>query len=922
MPLVLGTRLGPYEIVALLGAGGMGEVYRARDTRLDRTVAVKILPAALATDPQFRERFDREARAISQLTHPHICTLYDVGEQEGTAFLVMELLEGETLEARLVNGALPLDAALAFAIQILRALDAAHRAGIVHRDLKPGNIFLVRSGGASAPSIAKLLDFGLAKTNAPVVAVSGTMVPTTPPNVTAQGTILGTFQYMAPEQIEGIDADARTDIFAFGCVLFETVTGTKAFDGKTRASLIGAILKDEPPPVSQVQPAVPAGLNHIVATCLAKDPDDRWQTARDLLRELKWVAEGGVSSAAPTTDSRLVTRSSTLPWAVAGAAVILACVLLMLWAPWRAAAPPRVTRTTITTSGPAALTITGVDRDLALSPDGTHVVYVGNNGTQLFVRALDTLEPVAIATGGDVRGPFVSPDGQWVGFVDGTTLRKVALTGGAPITLTSVDGIPRGATWAPDDTIIFATNNPATGLQRVSAAGGMPEVLTRPDRAQGEADSFWPEILPGGRAVLFTITSQTGGLDAAQIAVRDLRTGTQRILVRGGSHGRYLASGPGSPKRAEREGGHLVYVAAGTLRAIPFDPTRLETHGTAIPVLPRLATTSFGAGDFAVAAGGTLVYVDAPGSLAANARTLVWVDRTGNEEPVAASPRAYVHPRLSPDGTRIALASTDQENDIWIWDLRRATLTRLTLDPGEDSYPVWTPDGKRIVFSSNRDGGQNNLWWQAADGTGTAERLTTSSNTQLVTGITPDGTAVVFYELPPKMGRDLLKVALDGTHRVTPLLQTKFDELNGIVSPDGRWLAYESNSSGSFEIYVQPFPNVGGGQRQVSTAGGRQPLWARSGKELFYVGSDAALLSAPVEASGTTWNNGTPIKILEGRYVSGGGTLGRTYDVSPDGQRFLKIKAAGTGASAAPPALIVVQHWDEELKRLVPTGRQ
>ena len=393
-------------------------------------------------------------------------------------------------------------------------------------------------------------------------------------------------------------------------------------------------------------------------------------------------------------------------------------VVLVLWAPWRAAAPPRVTRTTITTSGPAALTINGIDRDLALSPDGTHVVYVGNNGTQLFVRALDALEPVAIASGGALRGPFVSPDGQWVGFIDDATRSRRSRSPAARRSRSPrLDGTSRGATWAPDDTIIFATSNPATGLQRVSAAGGTPEVLTRPDHAQGEADHLWPEILPGGRAVLFTITSQTGGLDTAQVAVRDLRTGTQKVLLRGGSHGHYVASG------------HLVYVAAGTLRAIPFDPTRLETHGTAVPVLPRLVTTRTGAGDFAVAADGTLVYVDAPGSLAANARTLVWVDRTGKEEPVAAPPRAYEHPRLSPDGTRVALSSRDQENDLWIWDLRRATLTRLTLDPGQDWFPVWTPDGRRIIFSSNR-GGQLNLWWQAADGTGAAERLTTSSNAQ------------------------------------------------------------------------------------------------------------------------------------------------------------------------------------------------
>ena len=394
-------------------------------------------------------------------------------------------------------------------------------------------------------------------------------------------------------------------------------------------------------------------------------------------------------------------------------------------------------------------------------------------------------------------------------------------------------------------------------------------MLTRPDHAQGEADHLWPEILPGGRAVLFTITSQTGGLDTAQVAVRDLRTGTQKVLLRGGSHGHYAGSG------------HLVYVAAGTLRAIPFDPTRLETHGTAVPVLPRLAVTK----DTAPAispwppTGRSCTWTRREAS-AANARTLVWVDRTGKEEPVAAPPRAYEHPRLSPDGTRVALSSLDQENDLWIWDLGRATLTRLTLDPGQDWFPVWTPDGRRIIFSSNR-GGQLNLWWQAADGTGAAERLTTSSHAQFLTGITPDGTAVVFNETTPTMGRDLLQLALDGTRRVTPLLQTKFDERNGIVSPDGRWLAYESNSSGTFEIYVRPFPNVGGGQWQVSTAGGRQPLWARSGKELFYVGADGALLRVPVEASGATWNAGTPMKLLEGRYYTGTGSWPRRTTCRP-----------------------------------------
>jgi Tol biopolymer transport system component len=453
------------------------------------------------------------------------------------------------------------------------------------------------------------------------------------------------------------------------------------------------------------------------------------------------------------------------------------------------------------------------------------------------------------------------------------------------------------------------TNSLATGLQRVSAAGGTPEVLTRPDHARGEVNHLWPELLPGGRAVLFTITAQTGGLDAAQIAVRDLRTGTQQILIRGGSDAHYAASR------------HMVYTAAGTLRAIPFDLSRLETSGTAVPVVSRIVTTGSGAGDFAVATDGTLVYVDSPAGFAGIARTLVWVDRAGKEEAIAAPPRAYLHPRLSPDGTRVAVSSADQEQDLWSWDLRRATLTRLTFEPGQDLNPVWTPDGRRIIFASDRAGGVLNVWWQAADGTGAAERLTTGSNSQLPSGIAPDGTQVVLYGVIPTMGRDLLRLALDGSRRVTPLLQTKFEERNGLVSPDGRWLAYESDSSGRLEIYVRPFPNAGGGQWQVSTGGGTAPLWARSGKELFYLAPDGALLRVPVEASGATWNAGTPTKLLEGRYYTPGGaaTVGRTYDVSPDGQRFLMIKAPGADATAAPPSVIVVQHWDQELKRLVPT---
>jgi serine/threonine-protein kinase len=582
-------------------------------------------------------------------------------------------------------------------------------------------------------------------------------------------------------------------------------------------------------------------------------------------------------------------------------------------------APPRVSRLSLTPSGTAALTIDGTVRDLAITPDGSRVVYVGNRGTQLFVRALDALAPVAVFTGAP-RGPFVSPDGQWIGFADNNAvLKKVAVTGGPAVTLATLDGHPRGAAWGPEDTIILATSNATSGLQRVGAAGGPVTVLTRPDRAQGETDHMWPEMLPGGRAVLFTITAVTGGLDAASVAVLDLQTGTRTVLVRGGSHAHYVQAGGGegglgSPKPGE--GGYLVYAAAGTLRAVPFDLASLKTRGTPVPVIPEVVTTPTGTGavDAVVAGDGTLAYVSGVGG-AVGGSTLVWVDRQGRETPIPAPPRPYSYPRLSPDGTRIAVHS---EQDLWIWDLARTTLTPITFNPALETYPVWTPDGGRVVFSSERAGARN-LFWQAADGTGAVERLTDSTNQKVATAVSPDGHQLIFTETAPKTGDDVMQMELDGTHRVTPLVQSPFAERNGIVSPDGRWLAYEANDSGRVEISVRPFPDVNSGHWQVSTAGGTRPLWARRGQELVYVSPTGALMGVGVERA-PSWVATTPTRLVKEGYVTIPGNFGgRTYDISSDSQRFLLIKeGGGTDQTAAPPQIIVVQHWVEELKRLVP----
>jgi len=909
LALTPGTRLGVYEVTAQIGEGGMGQVYRAHDTKLNRDVALKILPDAFAGDLDRLTRFTREAQTLASLNHPNIAHIHGLEESGGVRALVMELIEGDDLSQRIARGAIPLDEALPIAKQIGEALEAAHGQGIIHRDLKPANIKV------TADDVVKVLDFGLAKlTEAQGSGLRATgrdmtqsPTITSPAMMTGVGVILGTAAYMAPEQAKGREADKRSDIWAFGCVLYEMLTGRRPFDGEDVSDTLANVLKIDPD-WSALPVEIPPAMRTLLQSCLTKD---RRRRVADISTALFVLEKGasfappaGTVSAAPLPRRPLWRRVAAL---TAGALVVGIVAGASVWVAMRPPepVPPRVSRLTLAPSGAAALNINGIDRDLAITPDGSRVIYVGNRGTQLFVRALDALEPVAMFTGAP-DGPFISPDGQWIGFVDGTTLKKVAVTGGPALTLATLDSNPRGATWGPDDTIIYATSNGATGLQRVAAAGGPVTVLTRPVRTQGEADHVYPEMLPGGRAVLFTITALAGGLDAAQVAVLDPRTGTRKILVRGGSHAHYVSSG------------HLVFAAAGTLRAVAFDLPRLETRGTPVPVIPDVVTTNTGGVDAVVAGDGTLAYVSGSGVLGAQ-RTLVWVDRQGRETPIPVPPRSYLYPRLSSDGMRVAVNAADQEIDNWIWDLSRTTLTRVTFDPGIDAYPVWTPDGSRLIFSSEPAGARN-LYWQAADGTGAVERLTESPNQQNAAAVTPDGRRLIFTEVAPKTADDVMQVELDGTHRVTPLVQSPFAERNGTVSPDGRWLAYEANDSGQFEIYVRPFLDVNSGHWQVSTAGGTRPLWARSGQELFYLSSTGAVMRVGVERS-QSWSATTPTMLIkEGYFTIPGGFLGRTYDVSPDGQRFLMIKVGGgSDQTAAPASLIVVQHWTEELKRLVPT---
>jgi Tol biopolymer transport system component len=897
--LIPGTRLGPYEVQAAIGAGGMGEVYRARDTKLHRDIALKILPESFASDADRLARFQREAQVLASLNHPNIGGIYGLEEADGIRGLVLELVEGPTLADRLGHGPIPVDEALPIARQIAEALEAAHEQGIIHRDLKPANI-KVRPDGT-----VKVLDFGLAKAleatpgSSPSVSMSPTI---TTPAMTQVGMVLGTAAYMAPEQARGKVVDKRADIWAFGCVLYETLTGRRAFAGEEVSDTLASVLARDPD-WALLPPNLSPALSTYLRRCLHKDPRQRVHDIADVRLALEGAFETAVPQPAPPVRVPQWRRVGLM-----GASVLIMGVILAGGAVWFVMRPPapRVMRTTITSTALAALSINGIDRDLAITSDGSRIVYVGTNGTQLFVRALDALEPVAIFKGAP-RGPFVSPDGLWVGFADGfTALKKVAMTGGPAITLASLDAAPRGATWAPDATTIFATDNRTTGLQRVPAAGGLPEVLTRPDRAQGEADHLWPEMLPGGRAVLFTTTALTGGLDAAHVTVLDLQTGTRTVLVRGGSHAQYVRSG------------HLVYAAAGSVWAIAFDLARVETRGTPVPIIGQVVTTATGGVNAVVAGDGTLAYVSGAGGVGA-ARTLVWVSRQGQETSIVAPPRAYVYPRIAPDGASVTLFSNDQERDLWSWDFSRTTLTRLTFGGALDGHPAWTPDGRRLAFSSERAGARN-LYWQAADGRGAVEKLTDSPNVQSAGAVSPDGTLLTFTETAAKTGEDVMQVELHGTHRVTPLVQTPFTERNGILSPDGRWLAYEANDSGQFEVYVRPFPDVNGGHWQVSTGGGTRPLWARNGQELFYLSPAGALMRLGVER-GPSWAATTPtLLIKDGYFTVANGFPSRSYDISPDGQRFLLIKAGGGSEQAAAPiSLIVVQHFDEELKRLVPT---
>jgi serine/threonine-protein kinase len=916
MPLSDGTRVGSYQILSALGAGGMGEVYRARDTRLDRDVAIKILPEAFAADAERVSRFQREARVLASLNHPHIAAIYGLEDAEGVKALVMELVEGEDLAKRLARGAVRLDEALPIAKQVAEALEAAHEHGIIHRDLKPANV-KVRTDGT-----VKVLDFGLAKAFDPTGSPSSnaTMSPTISRHATQAGILLGTAAYMPPEQAKGKPVDKRADLWSFGCVLYEMLAGHRPFVGETISDVLAKIIERDPD-WNALPAKTPRSIRTLLRRCLEKDPRRRLDSAAVARLEIEEASTTPATNGISVSDVNRDARAVRWPlWASVAVAVLAAVVgAFTTWTVTRPtpAPSPAINRFAITLPPAQPLAFSINDRDVAISADGTRLAFTAGDQAQLMVRAFDQLEAAPLAGIANARAPFLSPDGRWIAFFDrldeGVTtgpvvqrgaLKKVSTSGGPLIVISPLTGASRGASWGPDDSIVFATSDLSTGLLRVPAGGGEPVVLTKPDTARGERDHYFPSVLPGARGVLFTIATAGGN---RQVAVLDLKTGQRTTLIRSGSQAQYV------------ETGHLVYADGGALWAVRFDLATLNVLGDPAPILERVLT--LGAADFTISRHGTLVYVPVAG---ATSRSLVWVSRKGAEESIAAPPRAYASARLSADEKRVALHILGQQG-IWIWDFAHETLTPLTLGP-IGTFSLWTPDGRHIIFEIANASGVTNLYRRTADGTGIDERLTTSDHQQRPNAISPDGTRLVFEEQTPSAGYDFMLLSLVGAPRVEPLLQTPFDERNASISPDGRWMAYESNESGQSQIYVRPFPNVADAHYQISTAGGRTPAWAPNGHDLFFV-NRTIIMAVAVQLT-PTFSAGNPMKLfdegsilLDGRFI-GTGTQ-RTYDVSRDGQRFLMIKAnAGSSDdNASRASMIGVQNWFEELKAKLAAGK-
>ena len=905
MPLTIGDRLGHYDVTALIGEGGMGQVYQATDTKLHRDVALKVLPQAFTDDPERLARFEREATVLASLNHTNIGHIYGLEEAEGQKALVLELVEGPTLTERIKQGPIPVDEALAIAKQIAEALEAAHEQGIIHRDLKPANIKIKEDG------MVKVLDFGLAKAfqpdaSDPNMSQSPTISLTAA--ATQMGMVIGTAAYMAPEQAKGKVVDKRADVWAFGAVLYEMLTGQKPFTGKDVSDTLAAVLRIDAD-FDALPDETPPRLRQVLKACLQKEPKDR---VRDI-GDVTLAMDGTFDTPVPETSASETPRPQVWQRPVPLVLAVVALVGIAGVAGWglkpQTLSRP-LARFAITQPTPDWLTISIGNPDLTISQDGTHIVNRAGGEGGLMIRPLAQLEATRLPELGMVFAPFMSPDGASIGFrsLRGNSLERVSVLGGPSVTICPlpIGFYGFGASWGADDTIIFGATQPGR-LMRVSAGGGEPDEVTVPNAELGEVSHEWPDILPGGRAVLFTIIS-TGPIENAQIAVVDLETGVRKALVPGGSYPRYAPTG------------HIVYGVSGTLRAVGFDLDSLEVTTNALHVLDGVMTKNTGAANFSFSRDGTLVYAPGTADGGGAQRTLVWVDREGREEPFDLPPGGYAWPRISSDGSRVAIGMTGLEGaDVWTSNVARGTLSILTTDPAGDVRALWTPDGDRVVFSSERE--PQGLFWKAADGSGPAEPLLASEDPPPFDGLTPldwsaDGTELIIHYSGPDGDLDIGVVSMEAERSWQPLLSSGAVEANRALSPDSRWIAYQSNVTGQHEVYVERFPDLGD-REQISTSGGQVPVWSLDGSELFYRDlSSSRMMVVPIDTE-PTLTLGDATVVFEGTYLD---LIGRQYDLASDG-RFLMIKVrSGTAedsASALPP-IVVVEGWFEELKRLVP----
>jgi Tol biopolymer transport system component len=900
--LLVGRRVGVYEIVSPLGAGGMGEVYRARDTRLGREVAIKIVPRAFKDDPDRLARFEREARLLASLNHPHIGAIYGLEEADDVTALVMELVEGDDLSQRIGRGAIPIAEALPIARQIAEALEAAHEQGIIHRDLKPANI-KVRADGT-----VKVLDFGLAKALDSPSGSGAEMMnsPTLTPRATMAGTIIGTAAYMAPEQARGKVVDRRADIWAFGVVVYEMLTGRRPFDGDDISVTLASVLKDDVN-WKALPSDLPVPVRRLLRRCLEKDPGLRLSAIGDARLELDDAAapgdRDGVRDAPVATP--VVGWEHALPWAIAIAAIALALYIASgARRPIATAAPVRLSAD-LGADVPLTNTFGAVN---VLSPDSALVAFVGQNTgsrRQLFVRRLSELRATPLSGTDDADSPFFSPDGHWIAFFAAGKLKKISVTGGSAFVICDAPN-GRGGAWAADGTIVFSPDSgDVTPLVRVSSDGGTSQALTALDA--GEISHRWPQLLPGGKGVLFT-ADVNGTFDDANLVIQKLPAGLRKVVHRGGYYGRYLASG------------HLAFVHEGTLFAVPFDVGRLEASGPPVRVVEGIASSALSGGaQFDVSPSGTLVYL--PGIRTDPALPMHWMDRAGRTTLLRQTPAYWINPRFAPDGNRIALQIIDsRRSDIGMYELARDTVTRLTSDGVTNTNPIWTPDGRRVVFSAIRGNALiANLYWRRADATGEPQRLTESGNPQYPSSWHPSGKFLAFEEHTARTASDLMILPMEGDEasgwkpgKPTAFVNSPASEREPMFSPDGRWMAYVSNESGRYEVYVRPYGNTGG-VWQISASGGEHPIWSPTTRDLFY-SIDGQITAVSYQVDGDSFRAEKPRRLADTRFVQR--AQNRMFDVHPNGDRFVLAVDTNPPRGLGDHKAVFVFDFFNELRRL------